>query len=268
MRTPRSIFFFFSLFAGIMALVIALGGVHAQDWRTASREPVGLAPDPAATPEAIVQVYSARAWNWRGYFGVHTWIAVKPARAGAYTVYEVIGWRLRSNESALAIHDRAPDGRWFGNAPELLAEKRGDGVDALIARIDKAAREYPYAGEYTVWPGPNSNTFTAWVARAVPELELDLPPTAIGKDYLRDRVVASAPSGSGLQLSLFGLLGVLASGVEGLEINVLGLTFGIDPYPLAIKLPLVGRLGLATQNAYAAGERTAGNPMPQKQGRP
>ncbi len=252
--------FLFSLFAG----VVAPAGAHAQDWRTASREPVGLAPDPARTPEPIVQVYGARAWSWRGYFGIHTWIAVKPGRARAYTVYEVIGWHLRGNDTALAIHERAPDGRWFGNAPELLAEKRGDGVDALIARIDKAAREYPYAGEYTVWPGPNSNTFTAWVARAVPELELDLPPTAIGKDYLRGSVTASAPSGGGLQLSLFGLLGVLASGVEGLEINVLGLTFGIDPSPLAIKLPLVGRLGFASQNAYAAKESAAGNPTPQK----
>jgi hypothetical protein len=60
-------------------------------------------------------------------------------------------------------------------------------VDQLIKRIDKAAREYPYANEYTVWPGPNSNTFTAWIARAVPELGVDLPATAIGKDYLGRR---------------------------------------------------------------------------------
>lgn len=261
MRTLRGALFFFSLFAGIMVLAAALGGVQAQDWRTASREPVGLAPDPAVTPEAIIQVYGARAWSWRGYFGIHTWFAVKPARARAYTVYEVIGWRLRSSDSALAIHERAPDARWFGNAPELLAEKRGEGVDALIARIDQAARAYPHTGEYTVWPGPNSNTFTAWIARAVPELEIDLPPTAIGKDYLGERVLASAPSGSGVQLSLGGVLGVLASGVEGLEINVLGLTFGIDPYPPAIKLPLIGRLGLPSQNVYAA----IGDTAPQKQ---
>ena len=55
------------------------GQLGGSDWRTASREPVGLAPDPAATPEAVVQVYSARTISWRGYFGVHTWIAVKPS---------------------------------------------------------------------------------------------------------------------------------------------------------------------------------------------
>jgi Protein of unknown function (DUF3750) len=169
---------------------------------------------------------------------------VKPAGALTYTVYEVIGWRLRYSDSALAIHNRGPDERWFGAAPELLAERRGAAAEALIARIDRAAREYPYAAEYSVWPGPNSNTFTAWIARAVPELEIDLPPTAIGKDYLRDRMIATAPSGSGFQVSLIGLLGFTASAVEGLEVNVLGLTFGFHPYRPAIRLPIVGRLGV------------------------
>jgi len=225
----------------VVILFLARGG--APDWRTASREPVGLAPDVAAYPDAIIQVYSARAWGWRGYFGVHTWIAVKPAGATAYTTYEVIGWRLRYSDSALAIRSRVPDERWFGSAPELLADKRGPGADALIARIDRAAREYPYPGEYSVWPGPTSNTFTAWVVRAVPELEVDLPPTAIGKDFLGDRLVASAPSGSGVQVSLYGLLGFTASGVEGLEVNVLGLTFGAGLFPPALKLPIIGRIG-------------------------
>ena len=91
----------------VVFLLLARGG--APDWRTASREPVGLAPDPAAHPGAIVQVYSARAWGWRSYFGVHTWIAVKPAGAAAYTTYEVIGWPLRYGDSALAIRTRVPD---------------------------------------------------------------------------------------------------------------------------------------------------------------
>ena len=238
--------------AGILALVVvARGGVT--DWRTASRAPVGLAPDPAATREAVVQVYAARAVRWRGYFGVHTWVAVKPAGAGAYTVYEVIGWRLRYGNSALAIRQRGPDERWFGAEPVLLADKRGPGVDRLLERIDAAARAYPYAAEYGVWPGPNSNTFTAWIARAVPELEVDLPPTAIGKDYLRDRWLATAPSGRGLQVSLYGLLGFTASTIEGLEINILGLTFGFHPHPAAIKLPLVGRLGAARRTGSGIG---------------
>jgi hypothetical protein len=230
--------------AGVVALVVVARG-GSSDWRTASRAPVGLAPDPSKTPEAVVQVYAARAVRWRGYFGVHSWVAVKPAGARAYTVYEVIGWRLRYSDSALAIRERGPDERWFGAEPELLADKRGAGVDKLIERIDAAARTYPYAAEYGVWPGPNSNTFTAWIARAVPELKVDLPPTAIGKDYLRDRWLATAPSGRGLQVSLYGLLGFTASTIEGMEINILGLNFGFDPFAPALRLPMLGRVGVS-----------------------
>ena len=77
----------------------------------------------------------------------------------------------------------------------------------------------------------------------MPELRADLPPTAIGKDYLGASVLGSAPSGSGLQLSLAGLFAVTASSVEGLELNLFGLTFGVDPWPPALKLPVAGRLG-------------------------
>lgn len=232
--------------AGCVALVVSMAGrAGAQDWRATIRDPVGLAPAPATTPEPVIQIYAARVRGFRGVFGVHTWIAVKPAAATEYTVYEIIGWRLRWQDTALVVRHRAPDALWFGSEPEVVAEKRGTGVEELIARIDKAAYAYPWAGEYTMWPGPNSNTFTAWVLRAVPELEADLPPTAIGKDYSGVKLIGSAPSGKGVQLSIFGLAGLTVSGVEGFEVNLLGLTFGINPFDPSLKLPLVGRIGPA-----------------------
>ena len=233
----------FAVYAVVVTAITAATSCVStrSDWRTASREPVGLAPDPAEVKEAVVQVYGARTFGAKGLFGVHTWVAVKPAEAMEWTVYEVIGWRLRYSESAIVVHQRPPDARWFGSAPELYADRRGPGVDALIERIDKAARGYPYGAEYRAWPGPNSNTFTSWIARAVPELEVDLPSTAIGKDYLGSSIVGTAPSGSGFQLSLGGVLGLAVSAVDGVELNVLGLNFGVGPS--GVKLPMVGRVG-------------------------
>ncbi len=236
--------FFLVVLLSLIILMIIPSSAQAQSWWNASREPVGLAPNPTSTPEAIIQVYGARAYSWRGYLGIHTWIAVKPTQAKSYTIYEVIGWLQRRKMPVVVIYENRPDRRWYGNMPEILAEKRGEGVDMLIEKIDQAARSYPYAKDYTIWPGPNSNTFTAWVSRAVPELELDLPPTAIGKDYLGYQFISQAPSGSGFQFSFFGLIGVLASAVEGIEFNLLGLSFGVDLDPPAIKLPLVGRKNL------------------------
>ena len=232
------------------------------DRRSAGRVPASFAPDPAATPEPVIQVCCARCRGWKGYFGVHTWIALKPARARAFTVYEVTYWHLRRRGSAVARRKRAPDQHWFGNVAKLLADRRGDDAGALIERIEVSIREYPHAGRYVAWPGPNSNTFVAHIARSVPELGLDLPSTAIGKDYIGRRWISAAPSGSGLQLSLFGLFGVTVSGVEGIEINVLGLTFGFDPFVLALKLPLIGRLGMSRSNRPETGNAIEIAPVP------
>src|SRR5688500_17662907 len=99
MRRPL-LYVFYSLLAMLFAAAGAT--VTAQDdWRTASREPIGLAPNPAQVKEAVVQVYGARAVGAKGFFGVHTWIAVKPTNAPSFTVYEVIGWRLRWAESVV-----------------------------------------------------------------------------------------------------------------------------------------------------------------------
>jgi len=70
---------------------------------------------PREAPEAVVQVYGARAMGVKGWFAVHTWVAVKPTDATAYTVYEVIGWRLRWSDSALVVRTRQPTPR--GSAP-------------------------------------------------------------------------------------------------------------------------------------------------------
>jgi hypothetical protein len=245
-----------SLYACVAMFLAAMGiSATGSDWRTASREPVGLAPDPAVVKEAVVQVYGARAVGAKGFFGVHTWVAVKPTDAPSFTIYEVIGWRLRWSESSVVVRQRAPDGRWFGALPELYADKRGPEVDALIERIEKAVQAYPYANEYRTWPGPNSNTFTAWIGQAVPELELDLPATAIGKNYVGGAIFAAAPSGSGFQVSLAGLLGVTASAVDGLEFNVLGLSFGVSANGL--KLPIVGRIGSVRPAVESAAQAVA-----------
>ena len=54
----------------------------------------------------------------------------------------------------------------------------------LIDEVENAAKIYPWKTSYKAFPGPNSNTFTAWIAKNVPELELELPFSAIGSGYI------------------------------------------------------------------------------------
>jgi hypothetical protein len=240
-------------FGGLLVLVIApllwtAGMVHGgavTHWSQARWDSAGLAPDPATTPEAVVQVYAARAWGWKGILAVHSWIVMKRTGAAAFERYEVVGWGVRRGAPAVRKDMRAIDGYWAGNPPRVLVDHRGPAAEGLIGRIEAAIASYPYPDQYRTWPGPNSNTFIAHIGREVPELGLDMPPIAVGKDYLTNGgLFARTPSGSGVQLSLLGVLGLSVGRTEGLEINLLGLIIGIDPLGLALKLPGVGRVGL------------------------
>lgn len=237
----------FALCALLLPVLVSacmFGRDSSVPWYEARRDATGLAPDPATTREAVIQVYAARAVRWRGAFAVHSWIAVKPTDGARYTRYEVMGFGVANGAPAVRIDRTGPDNYWFGARPTLVLDRRGAGIDALIAKVRDAVAAYPYPHEYRAWPGPNSNSFTAFVARAVPELGLALPSNAIGKDFLPGgAIVAAAPSGTGYQLSLLGVFGVLVARAEGIEVNVLGLNFGIDFATPGLLLPGIGRIG-------------------------
>jgi hypothetical protein len=208
----------------------------------------GLLPPAASDTEPRVIVFTARTGSWRSIFAVHSWIVVKP-RNGNYTRYEVTGFG-----EPLRVNRIAPDAYWFSYYPEIVGDIRGDLAEQAIPKIEDAIRQYVYAkrGDYRIWPGPNSNTFVATVLRAVPELEVALPPTAIGKDFRADYSVAGlTPSRTGVEASLFGLLGLKAGWVEGIEVNVLTLVAGLDLRHPAVKLPGLGRIGLFDFSASA-----------------
>jgi hypothetical protein len=176
---------------------VVLQRVGTNYWEL-ERGPSGQAPDPGTTREPVIQVYAARTVGWRGLVAVHTWITLKPRDADSYTRYEVIGWGVDRGVPALRVNRGRPDNYWFGARPERLVDLRGDGVDAIITRIESAVAAYSYSSIYRMWPGPNSNTFTACIGRSVPELKLALPWNAIGQDY-RCGAVAS---GDGLSQPL------------------------------------------------------------------
>lgn len=228
-----------------VALGISEGGSGSfQRARAASQQSVGLSPDPSSVEEPIIQAFAARTWGSKSAFAVHTWIATKRKGASTYTTYQIIGWRLRRAGTALVVEERMPDRPWYGSEPTLLLDLRGDDVEAIIDKVEQAVEDYPYKNEYTVYPGPNSNTFLAYIGRAVPDLGLDLPATAIGKDYRPlTEIVGLSASGSGVQASLYGVFGFAMGYEEGLEMNLFGLNMELDLFDLAVELPGIGRIG-------------------------
>lgn len=234
--------FGFILPLALNAIAYALSD-RQEHWSRADRSPAGLAPDPSAHPGAIVQIYAAPAYRWRGIFSVHTWIAIKGEDERAYTRYDVMGWGR-----PLRVNGYAADARWFGQEPTIVHELTGEGAAEVVTDIREAVERYPYGdhGGYTLFPGPNSNSFVAWVAREVDGLDVRLPPNAIGKDFSEGWLsVLPTPSNTGWQVSFGGFAGAAFGWAEGIEIHFMGSTLGLDFTRPAVKIPFVGRFGVA-----------------------
>ncbi len=169
----------------ILAILMLTSGCTQSDWRTASREPAGIAPNPSNVKQAVIEFYAADVFGWRGWFAVHTWLAIKPKNADEYTVYEVVGWRVDHGQPALHHYQTTtPDRYWYGAKPEKVLSIQGEKAEQMIPKIQRIVEHYPWANEYTLFPGPNSNTFPAWIGQQIPELNLDLPFRAIGSGYI------------------------------------------------------------------------------------
>ena len=211
-----------------------------RSFRDADWSSIGSLPPATDYPDARVLVLSGRTGGWKGVFAVHSWIVLKRANAPRWTRYDVVGWG-----NPVRINGWAPDGRWFGDRPRVVADVHGKEAERLIPKIEAAVKDYRFAntGDYRIWPGPNSNTFTATVLRAVPELATALPSNAIGRDFRGGPYVGLTDSGTGFEINLWGLLGLKAGWVEGFEVNLLGLVAGFDIRHPAVKLPGYGRLG-------------------------
>lgn len=250
MTFPKLALLLFALFyllpLGIAAILHQRSGIGA-DWWSADRSSIGTLPPAARHPAAAVRIFAAPTVRWRGIFAVHAWVVLKPAGAASYTRYDYTAWG-----DPIRVNGFEADGRWFGRSPELVFAADGEAAEALIPRMQAAIEGYAWRnrGDYRAWPGPNSNTFVAAVLGAVPEAEVALPPTAIGKDYPYDGSwVRRTPSRTGLTLTLGGYLGLTIAWVEGIEVNILGGVAGLDIRRPALKLPGLGRLGMPSADA-------------------
>ena len=135
-------------------------------WNRADWSSARLLPPASGKPEAIVHVYAARTGRWKGIFAHHSWVVIKERGSGSYTRYDKVAWGR-----PVKIDNWAPDARWYGHQPTLVGSVEGPAAEALIPKIKAAVARYPYnrSGGYSVWPGPNSNSFVSYVLAAIPE---------------------------------------------------------------------------------------------------
>ena len=193
--------------------------------------------------KSMVAVFSARAYGRRGAFGSHPWIAFKTKGEPEFTIAEVIGWRLRRNNSAIALSKGYPDRKWFGNTPTINYMLEGEEAEGMIPAIRKAIVSYPYPRKYKVWPGPNSNTFIEYIRSSVPGMKFAMPALSIGEAYGKWFVFDQDKLE--VILSLGGYLGLEFGKYRGFRVHVLGLIYGFNPLTMTVYFPGFGNLGFA-----------------------
>ena len=226
----------------LASLGVRAAGSQPGSWRTADWSSSGLLPEAAANREAAVYVMAARTGGLKGALAVHSWIVTKERDAARYVRYDKVGWG-----SPIRTNSYPADGHWYSNTPEVLLAVHGTEAARLIPQIEAAVKAYPFSdrGDYTIWPGPNSNSFIAHVLRQVPELELALPPEAVGRDFRPwGDFITLSPDWRNLEVSLGGYAGLAVGTLHGVELRLGGLVFGLDVLRPALKLPGFGRIGM------------------------
>ena len=172
---------------------------------------------------------------------VHYWFVVCDPSSCQWQRWEVWQTKNAGGTSVGHVHcnRRHPDCGVGGGTYRLAAEWHGHAAQAIqdiLARI----QEYPYRDHYRAWPGPNSNTFVAWVLREA-GLHYWLDPRAIGKDYtgLLGMRLSLRPVCAQVETPL---LGVRLAVHDGIEVHLLGLPGGLRWSPPAMYTPF-GRVG-------------------------
>jgi hypothetical protein len=167
----------------------------------------------------------------------HPWFAVRHAGETSWRIFEVGGGGHEDDP----FEHHSP----YGN-PILHKMWRGEDAERAAACIEKVGPDVKRDIEdhYIFYPGPNSNTFGDVVLRRC-GLSASLPSTSVGKDW-RGWIgagITSERTGVQLETPIFGVkLGLK----EGIEVHIIGLSFGIDFWPPAIIVPMgPGRIGFA-----------------------
>jgi hypothetical protein len=116
-----------------------------------------------------------------GAMAVHCWFVVFDEQ-GSHR-WEV--WQTKNAGGFCIGHVhrdlKDPDAGVGGGPSRIAAQWDGEAALAIKSVLENA-RAYPYCQTYRLWPGPNSNTFAAWVLREA-GIEHPLHWKAFGRNY-------------------------------------------------------------------------------------
>jgi hypothetical protein len=186
----------------------------------------------------LVELWSAPLPGRIGLVAVHCWFVARPLHdePERWEVWQ----RPRAGPRAwghLHLNLKSPQSGVGGAAPRREGAWSGEAAARILETL-RRPELYPHRERYIYWPGPNSNTYVAWVLETA-GVEADLDPRAVGKDFLGRWGLGARLRPGRLRLET-PLLGLRLDRSTGLELRAFGLTLGVDPAG-RLKTP-IGRL--------------------------
>ena len=119
-----------------------------------------------------------------GAVAEHYWFVVSDESTGECERWEVWQTANAGGESFGHVHCdlKHPDDGVGGGPARIITEWRDEQAARISSILKDIEAHYPYQDRYLPRPGPNSNTFVAWVLRRA-EIDFPLSWKAIGKDF-------------------------------------------------------------------------------------
>lgn len=119
-----------------------------------------------------------------GALAVHCWFVVQDD-SGRCSRWEVWQTPDAGGTSIGHVHRdlKGPDEGVGGGPARTVARWDGQGAERIFSVL-RSIDAYPYCRRYRYWPGPNSNTFAAWVLREA-GIEYAFPWKALGARFSR-----------------------------------------------------------------------------------
>jgi len=118
-----------------------------------------------------------------GFLAVHYWFVVDDGERHRWEVWQSAD---AGGMSVGHLHRdlKAPEADVGGGPSRIETAWSGDEARRIAEVLSRCSSDYPFCGRYFPWPGPNSNTFVAWVL-AQAGIEHRLGWRALGRNYYR-----------------------------------------------------------------------------------
>jgi hypothetical protein len=128
------------------------------------------------------RLYSATLPWPLGLVAAHYWFTVADGpRCDRWEIWQ----RARAGGTCvghLHCNLKAPEADVGGGPARMEREWAGEEAARILGVLRSAESHYPFCHRYLPWPGPNSNTFAAWVLRRA-DIGFRLPGNAIGRNF-------------------------------------------------------------------------------------